>query len=199
MQQTLKEIFCRAPFFRRTVVAELLELRRRILRADAPHLSASFPGDDDPQTWHFGAFENDQTIACVTFIRSNWPQIVPGSQGETGSQIAAASLGDARSNIAAGSQIVGGKSLKPGEPEPAWQLRGMAVSASYQGGGIGRSLLHYAETELAAASPVRLWWCNARVSALPFYQKLGWTIASGEFSVDGIGLHRKLLFRSEVP
>ncbi|MFZ2958314.1 MAG: hypothetical protein WA705_15610 [Candidatus Ozemobacteraceae bacterium] len=56
MQQTLKESPCTAPFFPRTLVTKLLELhpplelRRSILRADGPHLSASFRGDDDLHT-----------------------------------------------------------------------------------------------------------------------------------------------------
>ena len=78
MQQALKELFCPAPFFRRTVVAGLPELRRDILRADTLRISASFPGDDDLHTCHSGAFEDGETIACGTLVQSNWPQIVPG-------------------------------------------------------------------------------------------------------------------------
>lgn len=48
----------------------------------------------------------------------------------------------------------------------AWQLRGMATDAAFQGQGIGRQLLDYAVAEAVAMQPSWPIWCNARVSAI---------------------------------
>ena len=46
-----------------------------------------------------------------------------------------------------------------------------------------------------ARSPVRLFWCNARVPALRFYQRHGWRIVSDQFDIPTAGPHRKLVKR----
>ncbi|HEV7924358.1 MAG TPA: GNAT family N-acetyltransferase [Verrucomicrobiae bacterium] len=76
--------------------------------------------------------------------------------------------------------------------KPAWQLRGMAVDEPQQGRGLGRELVTHAEQAVAADSPVRLLWCNARVPAAGFYQKHGWTIVSEVFEIPTAGPHVKM-------
>ena len=79
---------------------------------------------------------------------------------------------------------------------PAWQLRGMATDTQHQGRGFGRALLEGAETELLYNSPaIHLFWCNARITALRFYEKMGWTIVSEVFLIEGAGLHHKMVKR----
>ncbi len=77
--------------------------------------------------------------------------------------------------------------------EPAWQLRGMASDQPYQGKGFGGELLRCAEGLIVADSNVRHFWCNARVPAIPFYQKHGWQVDSEEFEIPTAGPHRKML------
>ncbi len=81
------------------------------------------------------------------------------------------------------------------EGEPAWQLRGMATAPDLRGTGIGARLLRESEVVLAQRSPIRLLWCNARHVAIPFYEKLGWTIETDEFLTPGIGMQRKMTKR----
>lgn len=81
--------------------------------------------------------------------------------------------------------------LNTWEGQPAWQLRGMAVSPTHQSRGIGREVLAFVERDLADM-PVRQLWCNARVPAAPFYQKLGWAIASEPFEIPTAGPHVKM-------
>ncbi len=80
------------------------------------------------------------------------------------------------------------------EGKDAWQLRGMAVDETFHGKGIGRALLEYSIRELKTVSDVNLFWCNARVSAIGFYEKMGWRVASEEFTIEPIGPHRKMVF-----
>jgi hypothetical protein len=76
--------------------------------------------------------------------------------------------------------------------QPAWQLRGMCTEAAHQSKGFGGQLLSCAETAILKSSPVRLFWCNARVPAIPFYQRQGWIVDSEEFDIPTAGPHRKL-------
>ncbi|MDQ1374310.1 MAG: hypothetical protein QOJ09_1648 [Actinomycetota bacterium] len=60
------------------------------------------------------------------------------------------------------------------------QLRGMAVDPASQGGGVGRLLLSAALDRLRSAGVTRVW-CNARDSAVPFYERLGFTVTGPGF------------------
>ena len=84
---------------------------------------------------------------------------------------------------------------RPFGREPAWQLRGMAVDPLYQGGGIGRSLLSFAEMRLRQIDTYQYMWCNARLDAIQFYEKFDWHAVSEEFNVPHVGPHRTLLKR----
>lgn len=76
--------------------------------------------------------------------------------------------------------------------EPAWQLRGMATETGFQSKGFGGNLLVCAESAIVKNSNVQRFWCNARVPAIPFYQKHGWKIDSEEFDIPTAGPHRKM-------
>lgn len=140
------------PEFRQADLEEILDLRRRVLRAGMPDVSAEFPGDRDPRALHFGAFDASTAIGCVSLI----PSTMDG--------------------------------------QDAWQLRGMAVDDACQGAGIGHRLLLLAQ-ETTAHDQIAVWWCNARVSAVGFYQKHGWRIVSDVYEIIPIGPHYKMLWQ----
>jgi GNAT superfamily N-acetyltransferase len=81
----------------------------------------------------------------------------------------------------------------PYDGEPAYQLRGMATAPAVQGTGLGRRLLIHAEGLLDAAIGLR--WCNARLTAIGFYARLGWTVASDVFDIPTAGPHRRMIRR----
>lgn len=85
--------------------------------------------------------------------------------------------------------------LKTYQEKPAWQLRGMCTDDVYQGKGFGGRLLSIAEKSILKDSNTRLFWCNARVPAIPFYLKHGWTVDSEEFDILTAGPHRKMMKR----
>lgn len=80
----------------------------------------------------------------------------------------------------------------PWKEQPAWQLRGMGVVATWQGKRVGQYVLEEAEQIVRQTSPLRLLWCNAREEALKFYQRQGWVIASERFYVEDVGPHFKM-------
>ena len=77
------------------------------------------------------------------------------------------------------------------EDQPAWQLRGMATDPTVRGAGIGRAMLEFLEDALLATT-VRQMWCNARVPAIAFYEKLGWRVVSDVFEVPTAGPHVRM-------
>jgi GNAT superfamily N-acetyltransferase len=79
------------------------------------------------------------------------------------------------------------------EGRPAWQLRGMATDANEQRKGLGRQLLEAAVADARVDEPERIVWCNARTSAVGFYEKLGWQVVSEPFDVPTAGPHVKMV------
>ena len=53
----------------RVVVPDLIELRHRVLLPGESRAEAHFAGDDDPGTIHFGAFDLDRLVGCVTIMQ----------------------------------------------------------------------------------------------------------------------------------
>lgn len=70
----------------------------------------------------------------------------------------------------------------------AIQLRGMATAPEVRGAGFGQAIVA-ACVAYAAFSGVAVIWCNARVSALGFYRKLGWEVIGPQFDIADVGPH----------
>jgi GNAT superfamily N-acetyltransferase len=79
---------------------------------------------------------------------------------------------------------------RPLDARAAWQLRGMAVAPELHRAGIGGRLLAHVDEIVAASDFSHALWCNARVPAVPFYARHGWTIASDVFEIPTAGPHR---------
>jgi GNAT superfamily N-acetyltransferase len=81
----------------------------------------------------------------------------------------------------------------PGRPKlPAWRLRGMATLGDMQGRGAGRALAAEG-VRVAAAAGAAVIWCNARVGARGFYEKLGYVAVGGEFELPASGRHYMMI------
>lgn len=75
-------------------------------------------------------------------------------------------------------------------PLDSIQLRGMATDPIVAGRGLGRALLDAGSSRAKAAGRERLW-ANARVTALGFYERAGWTTMGAIFHTAETGLpHR---------
>jgi GNAT superfamily N-acetyltransferase len=99
--------------------------------------------------------------------------------------------------IASRSEPIGCASfiLNPYDQVPAWQLRGMAIDQAYRGQGIGKQILEVAEEDLQsdiAYFYVKRMWCNARESAVLFYEKNGWKRVSDVFDIPLAGPHIRM-------
>lgn len=74
------------------------------------------------------------------------------------------------------------------KPHTDWRLRGMAVEPTLQGQGVGRILIEAVLDALRERNGTWLW-CNARVTAEPFYTALGFTTYGDPFEMADIGTH----------
>ena len=96
-----------------------------------------------------------------------------------------------------GARLVGVATFFP-EPCPlrpgprAWRLRGMATFPEMQGRGGGSSLVAEG-LRVARADDAVLMWCNARVSARGFYEKLGFATLGDEFVLPVGGPHHVMI------
>jgi GNAT superfamily N-acetyltransferase len=81
---------------------------------------------------------------------------------------------------------------RPRDSEDAWQVRGMATRGDLVRRGVGRALLEHALAALRRERGPELLWCNARVGALRFWERQGWTVASEVFDIPGVGPHRTM-------
>jgi len=74
---------------------------------------------------------------------------------------------------------------------PAFQLRGMATAPETRGPAwvapLFKACMAYAQEKRAG-----LIWCNARKTAVGFYQRLGFTILGEEFEFHDVGPHFRM-------
>lgn len=80
------------------------------------------------------------------------------------------------------------------EPHPLdpcegdWRLRGMAVEPRLQGQGLGGRLVAAGLDHIREQGGKRLW-CNARVAAQRFYERIGFVAEGQRFEIPTIGPH----------
>jgi ribosomal protein S18 acetylase RimI-like enzyme len=82
------------------------------------------------------------------------------------------------------------------EGEGSWQLRGMATDPRVRGLGTGRALVAEGLSRIAARGG-QLVWCDARGTAVGFYERLGFSSITDDYYLRPVGLHRGMLI--ELP
>jgi ribosomal protein S18 acetylase RimI-like enzyme len=64
----------------------------------------------------------------------------------------------------------------------------MATDPAVRGTGAGRALVDEGLARVAARGG-DLVWCDARVAAAGFYERMGFTVVTGEYGKPGVGPH----------
>jgi GNAT superfamily N-acetyltransferase len=139
--------------------ADVRPMRSLVLRPGQPPQNLVYDGDDHPQALHAGAFDGDLLVSIATVYPEAPPDALRGPLPEAA--------------YAEGA---------------SFRLRGMATLPERQGGGYGRATLKAACAHVREAG-ARYLWCNARVTALGFYERLGFEAVGEEFEIAGIGPH----------
>ena len=70
-----------------------------------------------------------------------------------------------------------------------YQLRGMAVDKSLQKRGVGKLLIEESFRFLKEGRKCEILWCNARIIAVEFYKKMGFSIKGNKFQIPNVGPH----------
>ena len=108
-----------------------------------------FPGDDDDQTFHLGAFIDGKLVSVASFYFEKNPKLDEPYQ---------------------------------------YRLRGTATLEEHQRKGLSQELLKVAFPAIKQ-NLCTLVWCNARETAVGFYQKTGFEKVGDVFEIPGIGPH----------
>jgi len=58
--------------YREATLDEIIGLRQAVIIAGTDRDSPYFPGDRDETTRHFGAFDADRLVGCLTFMLNEW-------------------------------------------------------------------------------------------------------------------------------
>ena len=149
-----------APPVRRVPADAVRPLRTAVLRPTwEPGRLATYPEDDAPGTVHVAAH-------------------LGADVGGVGTVYAEAPPDARRDGIPAAAYA----------PGAAWRLRGMATSEAARGTGLGRAVLQGCFAAVRDGGGAFLW-CNARLVAVPFYERLGMRAVGPEFDIPGIGPH----------
>ncbi|MEO8689300.1 MAG: GNAT family N-acetyltransferase [Solirubrobacteraceae bacterium] len=93
-----------------------------------------------------------------------------------------------------GDELVGVGLVGPEGDPGAWRIRGMATAPEARGRGTGTAVLD-ALVRHASAQGAASVWCNARVRAIPLYERAGLRVVSDVFEPPDIGPH----VRMELP
>ena len=97
-----------------------------------------------------------------------------------------AALGQDGTVLSVGSALA---EAHPRDPRPGdWRIRGMATVPERRGEGLGAAVLDALESAAEGQGAARLW-CNARIRAIPFYERAGWSVEGDEFELPQIGPH----------
>lgn len=79
-----------------------------------------------------------------------------------------------------------------GNLRPAIQVRGMGTLDVFRGKGSASAILAACEENSVKVWNAKTGWLQARVAAIPFYQKNGWTCFGPEYHVPNVGPHRSM-------
>lgn len=82
--------------------------------------------------------------------------------------------------------------LIPHDLRPAFQVRQMGSLENYRGRGLAAEVLRTLEEQAVSLWGCRSGWLQARLAALPFYSKQGWTCFGPEYDVPNVGPHRSM-------
>ncbi len=76
---------------------------------------------------------------------------------------------------------------------PAVQVRQMGTLTEFQGKGFAAKILNALEQTAIQHWNARTGWLQARLAAIQFYEKCGWTAYGEEYDVNNVGLHLSML------
>ncbi len=155
-------------------------LRRKVLRPHQSEAEMAFPGEKAALSAAFAAL--DPATGVVVSTAAVQPEDPPW---QPGSPTYEAHRGHAPFEVPEATR----EAAEAGVGEASiWRLRGMASEEGLRGQGLGRMVLDAAIAYIARKGGGLLW-CNARIRAIPFYERAGFSGLGELFDEPLIGQH----------
>jgi GNAT superfamily N-acetyltransferase len=160
-------------------LAETLDLRWRVLRPHQRLDEVTLQGDEDPDTAFYVARDaaSRKVLATASVQREAPPWTPHVRHGRDHAGPASPLEVPAVARLAAGS-----------EAATTWRLRAMATADDFRGQGLGRLVLDAIVNHVAAVGGGLLW-CGARIRAVPFYERAGFSRLGDVYEEPDVGTH----------
>ena len=163
----------------RVSASETFDLRRRVLRPHQTIEEMTLQGEEAPDTAFFAARDATSGIvlatASVQYEAPPWEPQALRDRDHVGPQNRLEVPGDVRSVTGV-------------EGANAWRLRAMATADGFRGQGLGRRVLE-AVIDHVSTRGGGLLWCAARIRAVPFYARAGFSPLGDFYEEPVIGTH----------
>ena len=128
------------------------EIRKKVLWQHITNGDYSLPIDNNPSTFHLGAFINEKLISIGTFVNQNNPKFNSKKQ---------------------------------------YRLRAMATEKKNRIKGAGKALF-IEGLKILKKKDIKILWCDARINAIPFYEKLNMISLDNVYEIINIGPHKTM-------
>lgn len=149
---------------------------------------------DDPLYEQEVALRTGVLLAPIGYTIENYYQMAPGREEKCEHFVAVV-------DHPAGEKVVGTATLyiSNGEDEArTGKVQQVCVDPQRQGEGVGRKLMIAIEARGFGELGLENLYCHAQLSAMPFYEKLGWETDDHEFLEAGIP-HKKMFISAPKP
>ena len=163
----------------RVAASETFDLRWRVLRPHQRLEEVRLQGDEDPDTAFFAARDPASgNILATASVHREAPPWEP--QARSGRDHAGP---ESRLVVPQEARFAGGN-----EGANAWRLRAMATADGFRGRGLGQRVLEAIIDQVSVAGG-GLVWCGARIGAVPFYERAGFSTLGDSYEEPVIGTH----------
>jgi GNAT superfamily N-acetyltransferase len=163
----------------RVPAAETLELRWRVLRPHQKLEEMKLQGDEDPDTAFYVARDGvSRKVLATASVQREAPPWEPQARRDRDHAGPAGRLQVPReARLAAGE-----------EGTNSWRLRAMATAHGLRSRGLGRRVLDAVIGHVSTAGGGLLW-CGARIRAVPFYERAGFSTLGDLYEEPVVGTH----------
>jgi GNAT superfamily N-acetyltransferase len=163
----------------RVSAPETFDLRWRVLRPHQRLEEMTLQGDEDPDTAFYVARDamsaNVLATASVHREAPPWEPQARRDRDHAGP--------DGRLEVPTEARFAAGN-----EGANAWRLRAMATADGFRGQGLGRRVLDAVIDHVSTAGGGLLW-CGARIRAVQFYERAGFSTLGDFYNEPIVGIH----------
>lgn len=163
----------------RVSAPETFDLRRRVLRPHQRLEEMTLQGDEDPDTAFYVARDaTSGNVLATASVQREAPPWEPQARRDRDHAGPDGSLEvPPEARFAAGN-----------EGANAWRLRAMATAVGFRGQGLGRRVLDAVIDHVSTAGGGLLW-CGARIRAVQFYERAGFSAVGDFYKEPIVGIH----------